>query len=360
MKGWRKWLQWLMGLGLVGLAGCEKASLGMVQAILLPKEIPPGVNADTLGIIVNQADPLSQQIAQYYQQQRQIPDENIIRVRFAPDRTVLPVEVFERLWILVQAETPEHIQAYALTWAEPYRVGCMSITAAFAFGFDETFCAEGCQATATSPYFNSFSNEPFDDLQIRPTMALAATDLDSARALIDRGIDADGTQPSGTAYLMSTSDPARNVRSSWYADIKSQLEPYFGIQVLDDDQLTKRTDVMFYFTGLTHVKDLDTNQYLPGAVADHLTSLGGKLTDSPQMSSLRWLEAGATGSYGTVIEPCNFPQKFPHPGVLMAHYLNGDTLIEAYWKSVLWPGQGIFVGEPLARPFGLEKLSGGG
>jgi hypothetical protein len=27
-------------------------------------------------------------------------------------------------------------------------------------------------------------------------------------------------------------------------------------------------------------------------------------------------------------------------------------LIEAYWKSVAWPGQGIFIGEPLARPFG--------
>ncbi len=71
------------------------------------------------------------------------------------------------------------------------------------------------------------------------------------------------------------------------------------------------------------------------------------------MSALRWLEAGATGSYGAVVEPCNFPQKFPHPTVLMQHYLNGDTLIEAYWKSVAWPGQGIFIGEPLAKPFSL-------
>ena len=29
------------------------------------------------------------------------------------------------------------------------------------------------------------------------------------------------------------------------------------------------------------------------------------------MSSLKWLEAGATASYGTVVEPCSFPQKFP-------------------------------------------------
>jgi hypothetical protein len=69
------------------------------------------------------------------------------------------------------------------------------------------------------------------------------------------------------------------------------------------------------------------------------------------MSALRWLEAGATGSYGTVVEPCNLLGKFPNPGVLMRHYLQGSTLIEAYWRSVQMPGEGIFIGEPLAAPF---------
>jgi hypothetical protein len=35
----------------------------------------------------------------------------------------------------------------------------------------------------------------------------------------------------------------------------------------------------------------------------------------------------------------------------MYFYLRGSSLIEAYWKSVAQPGQGIFVGEPLAKPF---------
>jgi uncharacterized protein (TIGR03790 family) len=69
------------------------------------------------------------------------------------------------------------------------------------------------------------------------------------------------------------------------------------------------------------------------------------------MSALRWLEAGATGSYGAVVEPCNFPQKFPHPAIAIGRYLQGETLIEAYWKSVAMPGQGVFIGEPLASPF---------
>ena len=70
------------------------------------------------------------------------------------------------------------------------------------------------------------------------------------------------------------------------------------------------------------------------------------------MSVLAWLRQGATASYGTVSEPCNRLQKFPNPSVFMNHYLRGDTLLEAYWKSVLMPGQGLFVGDPLARPYG--------
>jgi uncharacterized protein (TIGR03790 family) len=108
---------------------------------------------------------------------------------------------------------------------------------------------------------------------------------------------------------------------------------------------------MFYFTGVVVVNGLETLRFMPGAIADHLTSSGGNLTDSSQMSAMRWLEAGATGSYGTVVEPCAMTQKFPFPAVVVAHYLQGETLIEAYWKSVLMPGQGIFIGEPLAAPF---------
>jgi hypothetical protein len=36
------------------------------------------------------------------------------------------------------------------------------------------------------------------------------------------------------------------------------------------------------------------------------------------------------------------------------HYLQGATALEAYWRSVLWPSQGLFVGDPLAAPFALR------
>jgi hypothetical protein len=69
------------------------------------------------------------------------------------------------------------------------------------------------------------------------------------------------------------------------------------------------------------------------------------------MSALRWLEAGATASYGTVVEPCNWLAKFPNTLVVLPHYFRGESLLEAYWKSVRWPGEGLFIGEPLAKPY---------
>jgi uncharacterized protein (TIGR03790 family) len=92
--------------------------------------------------------------------------------------------------------------------------------------------------------------------------------------------------------------------------------------------------------------------FLPGALADHLTSFGGRLDDPMgQMSVLSWIDAGATATYGTASEPCAHLQKFPNPQALVLFYVQGATAMETYWKSVAWPQQGVFVGEPLAAPF---------
>jgi uncharacterized protein (TIGR03790 family) len=186
-------------------------------------------------------------------------------------------------------------------------------------------------------------------------MMIAARTPAQAFALIKRGIAADNSRPQGTAYLVSTRDKARNVRSRFYPRVRQVLGNYITTKIIHANSLKNRNDVMFYFTGLKFVPDIRSNRFLPGAVADHLTSAGGNLLGISQMSVLEWIAAGATGSYGTVVEPCNFLQKFPHPGVVMVQYLNGNTLLEAYWKSVMMPGQGLFVGEPLSRPWGRRS-----
>ncbi len=227
----------------------------------------------------------------------------------------------------------------------------MSITSALAFGFSDDYCSPKCGPTKASPYFNSPSLYPASDHQMRPAMMLAGSTFEQVKALIDRGIASDQQFPVGRAYLLSTPDKTRSVRAAYFDLTAKELKGVFPIEILETGAIENRDDVLFYFTGLPQVPQLKTLGFLPGALADHLTSFGGQLTDSSQMSSLRWLEAGATASYGTVMEPCNHPQKFPFPAMAMFHYASGATAIEAYWKSVAWPGEGVFIGEPLARPF---------
>ena len=304
-----------------------------------------------LGVVVNTADPLSVEIGRYYAEKRRIPFQNMLEVSFPPGRPIMTLGDFQAVKLQLDLQVPSEVQALALTWAVPYRVECMSITTAFAFGFDLAYCATDCKPTRASPYFDSGTRRPYTQLHIRPTMAIAALSLKQAKALIDRGVRSDRTYPNGTAYLISTSDQARNVRSAFYPSTAQLLRGRLRFKLVRQDALRDAKDVLFYFTGRERVDGLETLGFVPGAIADHLTSFGGALTDGSQMSALRWLEAGATGTYGTVVEPCNLPQKFPHPGVAIEHYLSGETLIEAYWKSVAMPGQGIFLGEPLAAPF---------
>jgi len=311
----------------------------------------PPMGPDQLAVIINEVDPVSVAIGDYYVRLRRIPARNVIRVRLDPERSTLRSSEFTQLHAAVLRRTPPAVQAYALTWVRPFRVECMSIDAAFTFGFDRAHCADGCTRTRLSPYFNSATRRPWTDLRLRPTMNIAALDVARGRSLVERGVAADRSRPRGTAYLVSTGDPARNVRASGYQTAARLVAGRIPVVLERSDALRGRQDVMFYFVGASSVPDIATNQFLPGAVADHLTSSGGVLVGGRQMSALRWLEAGATGSYGTVVEPCNFPGKFPDPGTMMRHYLAGETLIEAYWKSVAMPGQGLFVGEPLARPY---------
>jgi uncharacterized protein (TIGR03790 family) len=312
------------------------------------------ITASQVAILVNTQDVDSRLIADYYQNKRGIPEANIIKVSMPAGRNSITEKEFKKVYQQIKKQTPEAVQYYALAWSKPFRVACMSITSAVTFGFDKAYCAKGCKPTRMSSYYNSDTESPNTDLNIRPAMMLAGSSIKQIYAMIDRGVDSDGSKPEATAYLMNTSDKARNVRSRRYKIIKELLADNINIVQVNSDVLKYRNDVMFYFTGLKQVEEIESNQYLPGAIADHLTSSGGNLSGIRQMSILRWLDAGATASYGTVVEPCAYTQKFPNPGIVIERYTNGESLIEAYWKSVAWPGQGLFVGEPMAAPYAVN------
>jgi uncharacterized protein (TIGR03790 family) len=188
-------------------------------------------------------------------------------------------------------------------------------------------------------------------------MLLAARTVAQARALIDRGVAADfslglrGALPV-QAYFLATHDAARSVRERIFPPPGKLSKMPLDVHVERNDAFRDHRDLVLVQTGLARLPYLDTLRWVPGALADHLTSFGGLLDQTQgQSTALAWIESGVTASYGTVSEPCNHLEKFPHPQKLLLHYLQGSSALEAYWKSVAWPQQGVFVGEPLAAPF---------
>jgi uncharacterized protein (TIGR03790 family) len=327
------------------------------------------INASQLAVIVAAGDPLSEAIANYYQSARGIPAANIIRVTLTTGVDAISATDFAALKAQIDAALPSNVQATLLTWTAPSRVSgscSMGITSALTLGFDPKYCSGTCPGTTTaSPYFDSESALPWVDHKLRPSMMLGASTLATAKALIDRGVQADASLPAGDGYLMRTSDASRSVRyapvtgdnypalpSLWSGNSGLQLSYIDNSAGAASDSLVGKANVLFYFTGLASVPNLTSNTWRPGAIADSLTSTGGYLPGgNGQMPITAWLDAGATASYGTVEEPCNYTQKFSKASVLIDQYYRGATLIEAYWKSVQWPGQGLFIGEPLAQPF---------
>jgi len=331
---------------------CEKAlavesPYFFKKAGLLRYNLQPG----NVGIVVNDDDANSVVVGEYYRKARNIPAKNMVHVRIQNSPRKISEATFNKLKQQIEAQLAKDVQAIVMVWTAPYAVECNSITSAMTMGFDAAQCKKTCAPGKPSSYFNSNSVRPYTDFGIRISMLLPTESVEQAQALIDRGKLSGFNIPPASAYFLVTSDTSRNTRTPYFPKSGHIPQLKLNLKTIKANSIEGVNDIMFYMTGLRSVEKLDTLHFLPGALADHLTSSGGDLLGNDQMSSLRWLEAGATASYGTVSEPCNYPQKFPNPMVLLKHYLSGASAIEAYWKSVAWTSQGLFIGEPLASPY---------
>lgn len=355
----------------------------------LPVPLAEGrLRARDLGLVINTADPYSVAVGAHYRRARGLLPQQVLELELPLQPQVGPQEL-AALRERIDAHFGDRVQALALAWVQPFAVRCNSLAAALALGFDAALCEDTCGRPRASPYFGSTSLQPWQDHGMRLAMHLAAPSVEQALALIDRGVAADGAlrrrgAPAATALFVSTPDRARNVRAALYPpagalQVRAEVAPSSSkmrsssssrtppplqpVQPLRPPSVIARDadlgtmaghgPLLLLHLGIAVVPGMEQLHFVPGAVADHLTSTGGRLDgSSPQTSALAWIAAGATASHGTVSEPCNHLQKFPHPQILLAHLAGGATAIEAYWRSVAWPQQSAFVGEPLAAPYG--------
>jgi uncharacterized protein (TIGR03790 family) len=323
------------------------ASLGPHQAVLL-------VRAD-------HADGL--RVANHYRLVRRIPLENVVYLPYTGSAFECTWEQFDRL---IRRPTLEHLARRKLAdrvflWITtpglPHQVGQNSISSAIHFGEEIRPVSEPQLGPAGFKTANEYFDRTIaiDGLSVAPRrplhMLLAAGTTERTLAMIDRAAAADGASPDGTVYLCEGVGP-RSSRKGSIPHAKALLQ-WLGKPVAEmpGGEFKGKNDVLGLFTGEVSFP-ISANRFAPGALADHLTSFGGRLADGAgQMLCWDFLDAGCAATYGTVVEPFNYPQKFP-TALVHGYYAAGFTAVESYWMSVKWPQQGLFMGDPLARPFG--------
>ncbi len=324
-------------------------------------------------VVVNQNSANSVQLGNDYCEQRGVPPQNVLRLTNWPGGSVnwspndFQTNLLNPLLAMVASRgLTNQAQFVLLSMDIPYRVtdgnNINSTTSALFYGFKTNTAPVAGIASCSLPDNSSnsyaYSELPFSRATPNTAttnsflaMMLTDTNLAAAEATLARGVAADSSFPTQTVYLAKTSDSARNVRFVEFdnAVFENQVAGNYAVTRIDSDA-TDFTNLFGLMTGLAGFL-LETNAFAPGALGDSLTSFGGYiLENSGQTPSLAFLEAGASGSYGTVVEPCNYTQKFPDP-VDYFYQARGFSLAEAYYQSVLNPFEGLMVGEPLAAPF---------
>ena len=347
--------------------------------ILLVAWLPIGAKAGGSGlnvvVVVNQNSSNSVLLGNYYCERRGVPPQNMLRLtNWFGGRVVWTNTDFEHCLLkplqsmLVNRGLTNQIDFVLLAMDIPYRVtatnGDNSTTAALFYGFKTNDCATCPYPGCTLPDYTSNSYAGSEDIfrnvpqfstntNTFLVMMLTSSNLAQAMAIVDRGVASDGTFPTQMVVLGNNqTDPFRTIRHVLFDDaiFNTRLRGNYAMIRDNSTQPYGQTNLLGYQNGMYRF-NIMPNTFVPGAIADSLTSFGGRIYEpNDHTTLLAFLNAGATASYGTIIEPCAYIEKFPTPHVYF-YQARGFNIAESYYMSVTNPYQGLFVGEPLAAPF---------
>src|SRR5262245_10834035 len=224
-------------------------------------------------------------VADTYMQRYGIPAANRFDVSFNTSEVIKDTDFNPvRSSIMNYLQSHSALQAIVITWTEPWRVSHgnedegMGVTSAITFGFDPDYYnshGDTCVPTAWSPFYLQDMSSPYSDYGFRPTMMLAGETAQNVYDVIDRSQDAQSTFPLTKGYLVRTTDDNRSVRYPQMVDANDFWTYPFALNIdyfdnsngdPEDNSLSNKTDVLYYFTGLAQVEYMDTLTFVPGAV----------------------------------------------------------------------------------------------
>ncbi len=335
-------------------------------------------------VLVNANDADSVAIAREFAALRKIPPLNVVDINLPESlagahQMTLPqwqTEVYDKAMQAIEARgLAPQILAWAYSSGFPYRVvatgkpplsltgttflrGKLPSAAAIKDGTyaSALFAGEGTTEARSQPTqgFDSYKEWLRDEMPL-PAMVLgvlhprANTKSEVLECLL-RGAFCDGTRPNGTVYLVTGKDVRARCRQWQFpAMLKPIRATGLGVAVQNHPP-QGRPDVIGLLMGSAVVDTAAIGPLMPGAIAEHLTSLGAVFDHAGQTKISEWIRAGAVATCGAVTEPYSIPAKFPQAR-LYEHYGRGCSVIESFYLAIASPLQVLLVGDPLARPF---------
>ncbi|HSY43756.1 MAG TPA: TIGR03790 family protein [Candidatus Acidoferrum sp.] len=315
-------------------------------------------------VVINQTTSESCELGNYYCQQRQIPPQNVLYINWTGGNTLWASNdlqttlVTPLLNMLASRQLTNQIDYIVLSMDIPFQTSdgsaVDSTTAALFYGLrlgdgTDPFRTTNSYA-ASEAIFNPSMTVGAPGYSFLTTM-ITGNSLAQAEQLVNQGVASDGTFPQQPVVLAKSSDTFRNIRYAYFDNA------IFDVNLLGVSTIFRtNTDSIWwpacsgYETGLANF-NVTPGVFVPGTIADSLTSYGGVIFgNSSQTSLLAFTTNGAAGSYGTVAEPENDTQKFPNPRVYF-YQARGFSLAESYYQSINVPYLGLIVAEPLAAPF---------
>ncbi|MBA4387003.1 MAG: hypothetical protein C0404_03415 [Verrucomicrobia bacterium] len=344
-------------------------------------------------VLINENSADSAEIAASFVKLRQVPEQNVVKVRL-PDTVTnsharISADDFTNLiWNPAnKAMKDRGLDGHILAWVYSSGFPVMVLT-------DPPMSLQGAtfvrnvrpepekilKGTYVSPVCGGFGRDgymprSFDSIRdiLREDMPLPSMMLgytgergntkEQVLKCIERGVASDFSAPTGTVYFVTSKDVRSQCREWEFPAVKKELSSKGVQSVITGEFPVAGKGIAGLMMGLAAVEPGKDNVYLPGSMAEHLTSAAAMFGSPDQTKLSVWIGAGAAASCGTVVEPMSIWAKFPHARFFV-HYAAGCTMMESFFQSVQCPLELLIVGEPLARPWapraeltlsGLEK-----
>ena len=205
----------------------QRVLLWMAFVVLLSLSSRGGSGPYRVAVVVNDNSRESQELGQYYQEARGIPESQVIHVATTTNDTIslanFEAQIFQPLTNqLAGAGLDGQVDTIVYTRGMPYRVldghAYNGITAVTHYGFKtyphptNSICS--LPDETANPYYaaeQAFADRMPAGVPFLSTM-LTAWDLGQARELVDRSAIADGIAPASQVLYLHSSDVNRNVR----------------------------------------------------------------------------------------------------------------------------------------------------